>query len=102
MKTNKILTRENESTNEITGSVVKFYKGMKLEYPEVYYLDYEVDEDTGIINREKKVKYYTKSQIKRNMRALKNVFYIAKGAAAPNEIISFRKQYRIPASTFSI
>jgi DNA-binding XRE family transcriptional regulator len=36
------------------------------------------------------------------MRVLKNAFYIAKGAAAPSEIISFRKQYRIPASTFSI
>jgi hypothetical protein len=78
MKTNKILTRENESINEITGSVVKFYKGIKLEYPEVYYLDYEVDEDTGIINREKKVKYYTKSQIKRNNESIKECFLYCK------------------------
>jgi len=102
MKTNKILTRENQTATEITDSVEKIFKGLKLEYSEVYYLDYEVDEDTGMINREKKVEHYTKGQIERNMRALKNAFYVAKGAAAPSEIISFRKRYRIPASTFSI
>lgn len=102
MKTNKILTRENESAEELIGSVEKVYKGIKLNYPEVYYLDFEVDENTGMIDKEKKVKYFTKNQIERNMRALKNAFYIAKGAAAPSEIISFRKRYKIPASTFSI
>ena len=68
----------------------------------MYYLDYEVNEDTGIINKKKKVKHYTKNQINRNMKALKSVYLIAKGAAAPNEIINFRNKYHIAASTLSV
>lgn len=102
MEAKKVLTRENKPTNERYGSIEKIYKGIKLEYTEAYYLDYEVNEDTGKINKGKKVKYYTKNQIDRNMKALKNAYLIEKGAAAPSEIISFRTRYRIPASTFSI
>lgn len=102
MEAKKVLNRENEPTNELYGSIEKTFKGTKLEYTEVYYLDYEVDENTGKINRNKKVKYYTKNQIDRNMKALKNAYLIAKGAAAPSEIINFRTKYKIPASTFSI
>lgn len=102
METKKVLTRENKPTSELHGIVEKIFKGIKLEYTEVYYLDYEVNEDTGVINKEKKVKYYTKNQIDRNLKALKNAYLIAKGAAAPSEIISFRNKYQIPASTFSI
>jgi len=102
METKKVLTRDNQPTDELQDSVEKIFKGIKLEYTEVYYLDYEVNEDTGIINKEKKVKYYTKNQIDRNMRALRNAYLIAKGAASPSEIISFRNKYKISASTFSI
>ncbi|MCH7523555.1 MAG: transcriptional regulator [Bacteroidetes bacterium] len=102
MEVKKILTRENQPTNELQRSIDKIFKNIKLTYMEVYYLDYEVNEDTGIINREKKVEYYTKSQVNRNMKALKSSYLIAKGAAAPNEIISFRKKYHIPASTLSV
>lgn len=102
METKKILTRENKPTNELKESVIKIFKGIELSYEEVYYLDYGVNEDTGIINKEKKVKYYTKSQINRNMKALKSAYLIAKGAAAPNEIIKFRTKYHIAASTLSL
>jgi DNA-binding transcriptional regulator YiaG len=102
MEAKKVLTRDNKPTSELFGSIEKTFKGIELEYTEVYYLDYEVNEDTGKINKTKKVKYYTKNQIDRNMKALKNAYLIAKGAAAPSEIISFRTRYRIPASTFSI
>lgn len=102
MEAKKVLTRENKPTIELDGSVEKIFKGIKLEYTEVYYLDYEVNEDTGVINKDKKVKHYTKNQIDRNMKALKSAYLIEKGAAAPSEIISFRNKYNIPASTFSI
>lgn len=102
MESKKILTRENKPTDELQRTVEKRFKGIKLAYKEVYYLDYDVDEDTGIINRQNKVEFYTKSQISRNMRTLKSSYLIARGAAAPNEIISFREKYHIAASTLSI
>ncbi|AWA31115.1 transcriptional regulator [Flavobacterium magnum] len=97
-----LLTRTNEPTIELNSSVKKVYKGMTLYYDEVFYLDYEVDEDTGFINKENKVKHYTKSQVDRNIKALKNAYHVAKGAASPIEIINFRNKYQISASTFSI
>ena len=102
METKKVLTRENKPTEELHGITEKSYRGIKLEYPEAYYLDYEVNEETGIINKEVTVKHYTKNQVDRNMKVLKNSYLIAKGAAAPSEIINFRKKYKISASTFSI
>ena len=102
METKKVLTRENKPTDELHDTVEKNYRGIKLEYTEVYYMDYEVNEETGIINKEITVKHYTKNQIDRNMKALKNAYLIAKGAASPSEIISFRNKYKISASTFSI
>ena len=102
MDTKKVLTRENKPTNELQKSVIKIYKGIELSYLEVYYLDYEVIEDTGIINQKKKVKYFTKNQINRNLKALKSAYLIAKGAATPNEIITFRMKYHIAASTLSV
>ena len=102
MEFKKILTRENKPTDELQRSVDKMFKDIKLTYTEVYYLDYEVNEDTGLVNRDKKVEYYTKNQVNRNMKALKSSYLITKGAAAPNEIISFRKKHEIAASTLSI
>ncbi len=102
METKKVLTRENLPTNELLDSVEKVFKGVKLTYTEAYYLDYEVDEETGDINRNKKVKHYTKNQVNRNLKALKNAYHIAKGAVNPIDIINFRKKYKISASTFSI
>ena len=102
MKTKKILTRENEPTVELRDTVNKMYKGLELSFPEVYYLDYKVDEETGMIDKNEKVKYYTKEQMNRNMKALKSAYLIAKGAAAPSEIIDFRTKYHIAASTLSL
>lgn len=102
METKKILTRENKPTDELQRTVEKIFKGIKLSYKEVYYLDYDVDEDTGMVNRQNKVEFYTKNQVSRNIKILKSSYLISKGAAAPNEIISFRKKYHIAASTLSI
>ena len=102
MSSKKITTRENKSTPELKESIVKKYKGLQLRYEEVYYLDFAVDEDTGNIDKSKKVKFYTKNQMDSNLKALKNAYLIAKGAAAPSEIKRFRKKYKIPASIFSI
>ena len=102
METKKVLTRDNIPTEEFSAPVIKSYKGIRLQYNEVYYLDFAVDEDTGMINKDVKEKHYTKNQMERNLKALKNAYHIAKGAASPAEITCFRKKYKIPASTFSI
>lgn len=102
METKKILTRENIPTDELSASVTKSYKGITLEYSEVFYLDNIVDEETGMVNKDLKDKYYTKTQMERNMKALKNAYNIAKGAASPDEIVDFRHKYNIPASIFSL
>lgn len=102
MEAKKVLTRENIPTEELFAEVEKIYRGIKLNYTEVFYLDFIVDEDSGLINKEIKDKYYTKNQMERNLKALKNAYLIAKGAAAPSEIISFRNKYHISASTFSV
>jgi DNA-binding transcriptional regulator YiaG len=102
METKKILTRDNSTTDELTVVVEKEYKGIKLKYNEFFYLDYSVDENTGLINKETKEKYYTKNQMQRNIKALKNAYHITKGAASPNEIIDFRNKYKISASMFSV
>lgn len=102
MEAKKILTRENELTIEMKESVTKKYKGFDLSYTESFYLDYEVDEETGIINKDKKVKHYTKDQMTRNLKALKSAYMVAKGAAAPDEIINYRFKYNIAASTLSL
>ncbi len=40
METKKVLTRENIPTEELTTVVEKLYKGIRLKYTEVYYLDF--------------------------------------------------------------
>ena len=102
METKKVLTRNNEPSDELHEIVYKTHKGLKLEHEEAYYLDFEVDEETGMIDKTRMVKHYTKNQMERNIKALKNAYYIAKGAASPNEIITFRNKYHISASLFSI
>jgi hypothetical protein len=56
---------------ELKEFVTKKYKEFNLFYEEFYYLDYEIDEKTGLINKNKKVKYYTKDQINRNLESIK-------------------------------
>lgn len=102
METKKTLTRENIPTDELYAVVEKVYKGIKLQYNEAYYLDYIVDEETGLVNKDLKERHYTKNQMERNIKALKNAYHIAKGAASPSEIIDFRNKYNISASTFSV
>lgn len=98
----KVLTRENTPTNERQRSVEKVVKGVKIIYTEVYYLDDDVNENTGMIDKKKSVEYYTKDQTIRNLKAIKSAYFVAKGAVAPNEIISFRENYQIAASILSI
>src|SRR6056297_1352843 len=102
METKKILTRENEPTVELRETVNKKFKGLELSFEEVYCLDYKVDEETGMIDKSEKVKHYTREQMNRNMKALKSAYMIAKGAAAPAEIVNFRTKYHIAASTLSL
>lgn len=101
METKKVLTRQNKPTDEISETVEKVYKGIRLTFTEVFYYDFEVDENTGMVS-DKLNKYYTKNQMERNMKALKNAYLVSKGAASPNEIRDFRKKLHISASTFSI
>ncbi len=102
MEAKKILTRENKLTDELRETVEKEFKGLKLSFEEVFYLDYKVNEDTGIVDKNQKVKYYTKDQMNRNLKALKSAYMIAKGAVAPSEIVRFRTKYHIAASTLSL
>lgn len=73
-----MLTRENIPTEELTTVVEKFYKGIRLKYTEVYYLDFSVNEETENVDKNLKEKYYTKTQMERNMKALKNAYFVAK------------------------
>ena len=98
----KVLTRENIPTDELKRLVKKNIEEVKFAYDEVYYLDYEVDENTGVINKNKQVEHYTKEQVTRNMKAQKSAYLIAKGAVNPIEIVSFRKKYEIAASVLSL
>lgn len=102
MEVKRVLTRDNTPTKELQETVKKSFKGLELSYSESFYLDFEVNEDTGMINKEKKVKHYTKDQINRNLKALKSSYLIAKGAVTPDEILSFRTKYDIAASTLSL
>ena len=81
MKTKKVLTRENIPTNELQTIVDMVYRGVMLQYNEVYYLDYIVDENTGMINYDTQEKNYTTNQMEQNLRTLKNAYNIAKGSA---------------------
>jgi len=100
--TKKILNKEYEPGEELRREVSKTYDDIPITYDEVYHLDHEVDENTGMIIKENLVPYYTKDQSNRNLKSLKSAFLIAKGAASPSEIISFRKKYQIAASVLSI
>ncbi len=98
----KIINRKNKPIKELKRRVTKKYNDIKLSYEEVYYLDEEVDENTGMVVQENFVPYYTKDQTSRNLKSLKNAYFIEKGAASPEEIINFRKKYQIAASVLSI
>lgn len=73
----KILTRGNKPTDELSEIVTKDFKGLKLTFKEVYYLDFEVDENTGVEGKNM-AQFYTSSQVGRNLKALKNAYRIAK------------------------
>lgn len=60
------------------------------------------NEDSGLINKNKLVEHYTKEQTTQNMKVIKSAYLIAKGAAAPMEIINFRVKYQIAASVLSL
>jgi len=102
MSKNKVLNRNNEPTEELQRSIVKVIDGVEYNYNEVYYLDFEVDENTGMVNKDHSVAHYTKDQVERNMKAHKTAYMIAKGSVAPTEIIEFRTKHKIAASALSI
>lgn len=103
MKTLKqIVTRDNKITEEKVEIVTVTFKGIDLEHFEYFYLDYEVDENTGTINRDKLVKHYTADQINRNLKNLKTAYNIEKGAASQDQIIEFRKSFNLSATSFSM
>lgn len=81
METKKVFTRENIPTDELQTTVDITYKGVTLQYNEAYYLDFIVNDDTGVINKNVQEKHYTKNQMDRNLRALKNAYLIAKESA---------------------
>lgn len=62
---------------ELSAAALKTYKGKVIHYIEVFYLDYAVNEETGMIT-DYLEKYYTKSQIDRNINALKEAIKKAK------------------------
>ena len=66
MEAKTVLTRNNEPTKELQEVVERKFKGLKLSYLESYYLDFEVNEDTGMINKDKKVA----ARAKTNERAI--------------------------------
>jgi DNA-binding transcriptional regulator YiaG len=80
---------------------VKKHKGIQLAFTAAYYLDFEADDESGMIDKSKMIMHYTKNQVERYLKALKNAYLFAKGAAAPSEIINFRTKYRISTSLFS-
>jgi len=85
METKKLYTRDNEPTEELRKIVTKKYKNVVLTYEVVYFLDYEVDENTGYI-KENKVEYYTKDQYVRNIESLKRaIFEYNKNVIKKNE-----------------
>ena len=70
----KLMIRDNQPTEELYETINKAYRGRILEYTEVYYLDYAVDEETGMIHKNRKEKFYTKDQVRRNREQMKNAF----------------------------
>ncbi len=56
---------------EVRRTVEKIYKGVKVSYTEVFYWDYDVNEETGIRDKNKLARFCTKEQVNRNIKALK-------------------------------
>ncbi len=67
----EVLNRDGSPAEVLTAEVTKYFNGVDVVFEETYYLDYEVNEETGLINKEKKVPHYTKEQTTKNMKALK-------------------------------
>ena len=78
MLSKEILTRENNPTNELQRIAKRNINGIKFQFKEVYYLDYDVDEKTGMINKNQMAVFYTSNQVSRNMKALKSSYLISK------------------------
>jgi len=78
MHSNKILRRDNTPTEELQEVVKRTFEGIEFSYQAVYYMDYEVDEYTGMINKEKLAKFCTSKQMNRNLKACKEAYSKAK------------------------
>lgn len=55
-----------EEFKHLEETVTKTFKGIEIEYVEVFHLNYAVDENTGKIDYSKKEKFYTKDQMDKN------------------------------------
>lgn len=66
---------------EVRRTVEKTHTGVKVSYIEVSNWDYDVNDETGIRDENKKVRYYTKGQVDRNIKALKKVLKEEEGDA---------------------
>lgn len=66
--------RKNETVEELTEIVTMDYQGTTLTFEEVYYLDDDVNEDTGEIIKGKKVQFYKENQVSRNLKTLKKSY----------------------------
>jgi len=78
MTQTKIQRRDNSFTEELKAIKTTNFNGIEFSYEEVYYLDYDVDENTGMINKKKLAKFYKSTQVKQNSKAMKSAYEEAK------------------------
>ena len=52
-------------------TVEKIHKGIRVSYTELFYWDYEVNEETGTRDKNKLARFYTKKQVTSNHKELK-------------------------------
>ncbi len=73
----KIITRDGDLTDELHEYIKQEFRGVTVEYIEVYYLDYAVDEKTYTIDKSRKEKVFTENQVEKNSKAFKSAYYKA-------------------------
>jgi len=60
-----------EELNEV---VERTIAGVKFKYNQVFHLDYEVNGNTGVVNKNKKVPTFFKAQVSRNLEACNKAY----------------------------
>lgn len=72
----KIFLKNNKVVDELEEEVTITVDDVEVTFNEVYYLDYHVDEDTGMIDESRKAKYYSRGQVVRNQNAINKILGI--------------------------